>query len=322
MPKSDDKRRGQVFLITAWILIIITLLAVSIGHKVSLGLRLSRNRRDSFQAACLAKAGFTTAVNELIKDKTGAYDSLEDTWADNETLFSKIKLNDMANQFSTVGFTTIQAQDAVVKYGVIDEERKININTSSRGTLLALFQEYGIEKAPEIAEEILIWRGDIPDEKKIYAETGYLPKSGSFVNTEELIMVKDVTAEVLNKLKGAITVYTKGLLNINTVSYETLEILCRGAAKELGLEESFADGVAGKIIELRQKQRYFKNKEALSVELTGEEQINIYNKIIPAFIYKSDNFLIEVLGNVGKIKRRIIAVYNRESQTISYWHEG
>lgn len=303
-------------------MIILTLLAVVIGHKVSLGLRLSRNHWDSFQAVCLAKAGLTVAVNELIKDKAGGYDFLDDTWADNEALFSKVKLNDDTTQFSIVGYKVFEQGEPVTKYGVIDEERKININTASRGTLLALFQEYGLENASELADEILIWRGDIPDEKKIYESAGYLPKAQAFTNTQELIMVKDITAEVLNKLKESITVYTKGQVNINTVSSETLDILCRGAAKELGIEESFADGVAGKVIELRKKQKYFRNKEELSIELTGAEETNIYNKIITAFIYKSDNFLIEVSGNVGKIKKRIIVVYNRENDAISHWYEG
>jgi len=153
---TNSCKRAQIFLITIWVLIIITLLALAIGNKVSLGLRLSRNRQDSFQAACIAQAGFATALNELIKDKPVGFDSLTDVWADNEGLFGKIKLNDNSSLYSVVAGMITQDGDKILKHGMIDEERKININTASIGTLTALFEKYAKEGAQEKVDSLLI----------------------------------------------------------------------------------------------------------------------------------------------------------------------
>lgn len=39
-------------------------------------------------------------------------------------------------------------------------------------------------------------------------------------------------------------------------------------------------------------------------------------------VVQSDNFLIEVTGNVSTIKSKITAVYNRKDKKILYWHES
>jgi type II secretory pathway component PulK len=205
---------------------------------------------------------------------------------------------------------------------VIDEERKININTASKELLTALLEEFGIEwEQKDLVNNILIWRGDISDTNKIYENSGYPCKSEKIQNIEELILVKGINLEDIEKLRKGITVYTEGLTNINTVSFQTLKIISRAIAKKLFLESSFADNLTTKIITLRDELGYFKDKNDIKIATTGAEETNIFNELLKNIVFKSDNFFIEVCGNAGKIKREVEVVYNRKEKAMKYWHE-
>lgn len=315
-------KKAQVSVISFWILIILAVLAVSLGHRVSFGLKLSRYQKDRLKAAYLAKAGINRAIIELIDDKTPDYDGLNDSWADNEQVFKRIVFKKNKDEFASVSYFIKQGKEREAKYGLIDEERKININTASREALVALLEKFNLDGAADKADNILIWRGDIPDEREVYEHLGYPCKAYKFSSPEELVLVKGFTPEDCQRLRKLITIYTEGKLNINTASSEALAIVSRGIAKEHSLEESSADNVAQKIVELRNKKVYFQNKEDIAVELTGAEETNIFNSLMGEVVFTSNNFLIEVCGNVGKIKSKAKAVYNRKDKKILYWHES
>ncbi|MBM3253535.1 MAG: general secretion pathway protein GspK, partial [Candidatus Omnitrophica bacterium] len=227
------------------------------------------------------------------------------------------------NEFATISHNIIDKNNRLKTiYGVIDEERKININIASRELLLALLEEFAVNAAQDIVNNILIWRGDISDNDKIYEKLGYPCKADNFSNIEELTLVKDITPNDYQKLRESITTYGDGFVNINTVSFKTLTIFAHGIAKSLSIDENFADSVATKIIELRDRNGCFKEKNEIDIILTGEEEENIFNKLMDSIIFKSDNFLIEATGNVVKIRGKISAVYNRKDKRILYWHES
>ena len=307
-------------MISLWILVILTLLAVGIGHRVSMALYLSRYQRDKLKALYLAKAGINRAILEIINDETTDYDSLQDNWSDNERVFRKIMFNDNENEFATVSYTLKEGEET--KFGVTDEERKININTASKELFIALLEKCNIEAIQDKVNNILIWRGDIPDDNKIYENLGYPCKASKFTNIEELRLVKDITFEDYENLRGLITVYGDGLININSASDEALAILTYGIAKDLSIKEEFADSVANKIIELKNSNGYFRAKSDINITLTGDEETNIFNHLMDKVMVQSNNFLIEVTGNVSKIKSKTVAIYSRRDKRILYWHEG
>lgn len=316
------KAKASVLAIILWILIILAMLAVSIGHRVSMSLRLSGYQKDRLKAYYLAKAGLNLAIAEIINDKTADFDSLADGWADNEAVFKKIVLNDNPDEFAVVSYNTFDSNNELsINYGAIDEERKININTASKELLVALLEKCGVDAAEEIADNILIWRGDIADENKAYENSGYPAKAGIFSNVEELNLVKGITGKDYQILKGLITVYSDGWININTVSFEVLTIFARGIAKELGLGQDFADTIAGKIITLRDGLGQFKAKSEINITVTGDEETAVFNKLMGNIAINSGNFLIESVGNVRKIKSQITAVYSRKDNNNLYWHE-
>jgi type II secretory pathway component PulK len=314
-------KKAQTLMIGLWILAILTILAVGIGHRVSLALRISRYHRDSLKAHSLAKAGVNLAIAELDKDAND-YDAPSEKWANNEITFKKVALNDNPDEYATISYTYFdEDNNPRTVYGARDLESRININTASKELLLALLEKYEIKSAQEIVNNILIWRGDIPDENKIYENSGYPCKSGIFSNIEELNLVKDFTQQDYQKIENLITVFGEGLMNINTVSNEAMAILAHSIAKKLSVAQNFADSLATKILELRKSNGYFKDKSEINIMLSAEET-NIFNLLIDSMVYKSDYFLIEVTGNSSRIKRKAEAVYFRKDKKILDWHES
>lgn len=315
-------KKAQVVLISLWILVIITVLAVGTGHRVSMGLRLARYQRDRLRAFYLAKAGISRAIAELEKD-TNDYDALSEAWADNAKVFKSISFDVNKNEFSAVSYV-ITGEDGKPNavYGARDEESKVNINTAPTEILTALLEYCGVEDSSVTANNLRIWRGDSPDTDKIYEGLGYPCKAAKFSSIAELVLVKGITPEDFRKLEGLITVYGDGLININTASEEVFSVAALGIARKLGVADNFAESLVSKIAESKEQKGYFKTKEDLDIELTGEEEINIFNGLLGSLGFSSNNFLIEAAGNTSKIKSRIKAVYNRKDKKIIYWHEG
>jgi hypothetical protein len=158
---------------------------------------------------------------------------------------------------------------------------------------------------------------------------GYPCKADKFSNIEELALVKGITSEDYQKLAKLITVHGIGAININTVSAEVLRVFARGIAKSISKNlpitenfENFADSVATEIIDLRNRKGYFEDNRDVDIAIMGDEETNIFNNLMGSVVFRSDNFLIEVNGNISKIKSRVRAVYNRRDKKFLYWHES
>ncbi|MCX5712172.1 MAG: hypothetical protein NTY47_03740, partial [Candidatus Omnitrophica bacterium] len=127
------QNRSQVIIITLWIMIILSLLAISVANRVSLGLRLSKYARDAVKADALAIAGLNRAAKEISGE---------------------------TNQFSVVYYQADPNGKLSPVYGVCDEDRKININAADEGLLRVLLEEFNANHPEKLAKNILAWRGD------------------------------------------------------------------------------------------------------------------------------------------------------------------
>lgn len=318
---------GQASLFAIWILVILTVLTVTIGHRVALSLRLARYQQDRFKALILAKSGVNRAIFEIINDKTAGYDSLGDNWANNEEVFKKIIPAENANEFAVVSHGDI--------FGVIDEERKININTATKELLTALLEDVEGYSA-ELIKYIRIWRGDNDPLLGAESQDYQAFKKAPFTNCRELVLVleyfyqnsasqnyRDTAQEAYKKIKDLITVYafTPDLkININTVSKEALVAVCKAIATEE--QKNSAASLTDKIIVFRDEKKYFTAIGDIQIlDLTPEEGA-LLNNLQGNFIFKSEIFFIEALGNVGRIKSRVAAIYNRKDKKILYCNEG
>jgi general secretion pathway protein K len=257
--------RGSILITTLWIMAILTLLAMGIGFRASLEVRLAKYSVDRLEARYLAKAGVVKA-RQLLADDKKSYDTLYECGiALEEEMRPEALFGAEWNKLGTGNFSVhyaVTREPAAEEeeeeyeeygplggirkvYGMMDEERKININmrklTRTRKTTLQTRREYRAilgrllpepdgEEAltkDELIDGIIDWQDADPignAENSYYEglERPYKSKNKDFEFTEELLLVRGVTRTLFDKIKDYITVYGEGKVNVNTAPAEVL----------------------------------------------------------------------------------------------------
>ena len=160
-------------------------IVAAVGQTSRLDTKVCRGvRTEQLRCKWSCRAGIETAIAVLNEDKNlGTSDSLTDLWSDNEEDLSNIKL-----------------EQCWFDVMVVDEASKLNVNTATKEQLLGLW--YMTE---EIADAIIDWRDNDDNPQTGGVEGGYyenLPfrytiRNGPFRTIRELLLVKDVTPELL-----------------------------------------------------------------------------------------------------------------------------
>lgn len=226
-----DKRRGVILIITLWVLVILSSIALSYAYYAKLDLRMTSYSTDTARAAALARSGFYRACIYLRDDKLKDEDIL-----DNDDL---VELDDddrgfIYDAFNEEWFSVWYDEDLeengfrkITEFGkgsfrvtVTDETGKLNINTAPQKVLQDLLIVCGVreEKALAISAAIVDWRdeddqpsdggeegfGDAltedtyynPEQKARDIEAqgpNYVTKNAPFDDIEELLLVRGMT---------------------------------------------------------------------------------------------------------------------------------
>lgn len=334
-------------MISLWILSLLVIFAIGIGHRASINLKLARYQRERLKAELLANDGIKKAVLLLNEDgnneETKNYDTLDKCGVilkDEQTLeniFTQ-EWNNGSENFK-VGYN---APDTNFIYGLRDEERYININGFSsadsifnQAVLKELFKVIldNDTDAQELADIVIDW---ISNSSQIA-----FAKKEPFKTTEELLPVLEYFYQTIKRdseiearkearllftqIKDLITADNNSTINLNTVSYDCLRILASALKEnETNINAFIAD------------MRYFRegnNKHftaadietSLSTDLGLNE---ISQRIIKQFISlkiasaNSEYFRIESTGNAGRVNKKITAVYVRKEKRFASWHEN
>ena len=365
------KEKGVILIASLWIVTILSLFAVTIGRQASVSLRLASYDVDKRKAYFIARAGMMRALSEkAIGYKTGLssdIDAFSQPWINNKDLFLR---RAFGAGYYTVGYEYLlperNGKKSPMLYGLMDEQSKININIASEDTLKNLLIYFDIDEniALSIAGSIMDWRDE--DEETASSPKGLLYgaenlyyqgllfpygcKNADFDNIYELLLVKGVTVDILNKIKPYITVYGNGMVNINTASEPVLNALVgpdfTGLASKIAGYRQGEDDVVGTeddawfsfgstVIDRREKGLVeIKNLQdpqwyANIYGITTEE----YNRIrelvkqsSPQICVASDTYRAVVLSEVSKVKVRLEAVYDlsdrKNPPSIKFWHQG
>ncbi|MBU0700231.1 general secretion pathway protein GspK [bacterium] len=289
---------GVVLVITLWVLAILSLLAISFAYQMRIGIRLAGYQVDSLRALYLAKAGVNYALCELKKD-TNEYDSLNEAW----NLRKRVEFGG--------GMFICQ---------ISDEEQRINLNYATRTIL---------ERLPGINEEIasclLDWQDADSKEQIDGAEDDYYQgigksyycKNAAFESIEELLLVKGINREIFDGISSLTTVYTAGVININTAPERVLMSL-PGLNKELAQKiVYFRAGWDGK--EGTEDDRIFTAPQKIKqVEGVGEG----YQQFNQMVTTKSGNLRISSIGMINRVIKRITVVVENNTGRVKYWQEG
>lgn len=327
-------KKTSVLIITVWALCVLTILVINLGQEISLSLRVSGFYSRHLSLYYTAKAGINRVIAELLKDEN-EIDTLDETWANNEE-FSKISLDDLG--FATVSYE----QDDQTLFGAEDEQSRININGASFYLLEALFNKVGLKEAKLLSANLLAWRGEprsmlIPEESYDYSDLGYECKKDLFTSLEELVLVKgfqELKLEQLQSVKKFITIYGEGLININTVSLDVLEMLIESLAQQLNLTDIDAQEVAQTLVTFRDEVEFFTNPSQIiskSEEIFGFGQrspqlSSLLNNLRVKISTTSNVFRITSGTSLGKEESTksgplITCIFDRKNKEFLYHHE-
>jgi general secretion pathway protein K len=201
---------GFVLIQALWTLAILVLLSLALGSTTALDQRLVSYQRDRVRALYLAKAGYLRALVELERDPTPRADSYLDSWAHNPEAFREASLG--LGSFTVSYVVPGQDRSAGIVYGVVDEDRKIDVNTAPKAILAKL---PGMTE--EIADAFLEWR--------TAHKSLVVSENRPFKALEQLLLLEGMTPEVFQRLQPFVTIYSDGKVNLNTAPGEVLTAL-------------------------------------------------------------------------------------------------
>jgi type II secretory pathway component PulK len=160
--------------------------------------------------------------------------ALNQNWANAPALFLQARLPDGCLTFERV-------TESGTAFGLEDEQGRLNVNKARPEMLQRLLGEGN----DELVQSILLWRTPASEPAGLERENDfyearphpYRCKLAPFESVEELLMVRGMTPGLFNRLRPHVTVYTNGLVNLNTAS--------RPVLLALGFDETFAERLIG-----------------------------------------------------------------------------
>jgi general secretion pathway protein K len=320
-----------------WSLFFLSALALAIYAYVAPQIGLIERLNDRHRLYYSAQAGVKRAMAVMGEDETESYDALNDAWSNNEEAFKEIELGDEG--YFSVGYDPGDGDSFQegMRYGLVDEERKLNINKAPFEVLKQFFKSVGettAQEADEIVDAILDWIDADDEPRGNGAEEGYYAslqppyacKNKEFQALEELLLVKAMTQEIFDKVKGHVTIYSSGTVNLNTAGKPVLQALGMSA----GLAEKvlhFRKGPDGR--EVTKDDNIFESVEVAgnalgSAESLSPEETNQFDNAIATGLVsvRSDNFQGTSLGMLRDkaVLRKIVFIFDR-GKTVKYWRE-
>lgn len=299
---SITNNRGVALVITLLVLTLLLTIILDFNLGMRVEARSAANFRDDLKAYYLASSGITFAMALLEEDGRTEpdYDSLNELWAQK---IPRIPVGD--------GFISVE---------ITDESSKINANKlatgfgsitgeNMRATMVRFLKQFKIEDdtARTIADSIADWI-DLDDrilehgaETNYYEglEDPYKVKDKPLYSLQELRLIKDMESDTFARLRNFLTIFSDGLININTAGKEVL----------MSLSEDITEATANEIVTIRADAPFTEptNIEPLS-SLSAEEKLKITHLIN----VRSNYFSITSTGDVNQKKKTIHAVVKRD----------
>jgi general secretion pathway protein K len=311
MSIKDEK--GVALVLALVVIALLVSLVVDFSYTMRVDLTLAANMRDETEALYAARSGVELARLILQEDDT-AYDALDEDWAHFDEHPGFIAVDD-EGRFKGI---------------IADEASKFPIHTmvSDHGELVLtrldqlerLFELLAIDLV--LIDSISDWLD--PDDRAgpSGAEDSYYEglsppypcKDGPLVSLEELLLVKGMTEEILygdgaqEGLMQYLTIYTDGVVNINTAPSVVLQ----------SLSEEIDEGLARTIIDYREEEPFRGIDELQTVPGMTEA---IYNAIKDRITTQSSTFSLKIEGQVREITKGIYVVLKRDGKEVKpvFW---
>ncbi|MFQ5628980.1 MAG: general secretion pathway protein GspK [bacterium] len=328
-----DCELGSFSITALWVLAILSLLSVSFARDILLAFRFENYALQASRAEWLARSGVYHALAVLqadaAQDSLRPYDAFTETWAHRPETFKDIALG---QGYFEVSYKNTDEPNVI--YGVMDENRKINLNRAQPEALLRLPGMTG-EKLAALLDWIDPDDRARPNgaERTFYAALNppYDCKNAALTTLDELILIRGFSREDIRNWQSLATVYGDGSVNINTAPANVLKLL--------GMPESLtekiiaarwgADGIAftpddfvfdsPALIpqKLKQRQKLSLGEQVILNRLTTTKMLDV----------RSTHFKIDAYGVTmnGQIQRKATAFAQRAAtgeMQILGWQEG
>ncbi len=201
---NRNNQEGAALLLVLWVLVLLTGIVTEFAYSMRTEVTITRNFKEEQEAYYAALSGIELAKAEILSARGSMY--LDER---GELIFGE-RGSGMKRE-GRVGET-------FYAYSIVDEERKINLNSATPDQLRYLFRSAGVEGAQldTIVDSILDWRDPDQLHRASGAEEDYyrsLPKpysckDGPFDAVEELLLVKGMTPEILYGSRGRGATFT------------------------------------------------------------------------------------------------------------------
>jgi len=352
LPLIRRKNSGIILIAVLWVLVILSVLALSLGRSANIELMLAKHAVGRMNARFSAWSGIVYAMEHIRQDTKDAQTSTYDTL--NQCAFrfdsSETKEEMFREQRTESGEFSIQfssPDNTGVFYGFTDEERYFNINALTAQNVSIFIELLKIFDLDELTAQMIAYSAlDWIDANTVVshqihgAENEYYSgqnnlikcKNAPFNFKEELLFVRGMDQDVYDALEKYITVFPReGSLKVNfdTASATILKAFARAFADERTNSSVMdADALAGKMVAFREGDDEEAGTEddrvitdAAGMALNAKEKV-IFAVISVYRTKKSDFIRVNVVGteNRFQVQSRAEAVIDRNDLSIVYWN--
>lgn len=253
------ENRGLILIVALWSLCLLCSFAVILGYQSRQKLVLVKRLEERGKLHFIAEAGIFRAAVELNKELKKNYDTLNDPWSSDPGVFRNAAVSegvfDVYYDYADPGSGEVRR-----RYGMIDEESRININSADSKVLKRLFLSVlNVDEADAegLAASVIDWRdpdssltlSDRSAEDSFY-RSGVYPyecKDAGLQIPEELLLIRGFSENIFEKIRPYITIYTSGRVNINTAAKPVLAALGLSptVTENIMLFRAGKDGISG-----------------------------------------------------------------------------
>lgn len=295
-------------MVSFWILAILMLLAASLVYRARMEIKLSSISSKRIKSREMAINAIEEIVR-ILREDNNSYDSLNENWA-------------------------LSHGEGDIDYHIFDEERKINLNVSSKEVISAI---PGI--GDDIADAVIDWRDedDVPlpqGAEDIYymnLTPPYHCKDSPIESMEEMLLIKGITPQVVQAISPLTTIYGHGRLNINTAPEEVLKIFFSALEYPASLADRIIfyrqglDGVEGTDDDNIFEEVSTIKDNLLEYGLTPDEEISIEDMTARSIIDVSSSCYRAIINTSyeGRYLFNAEAILSKEDGKVRviYWKE-
>jgi general secretion pathway protein K len=334
-------RQGMVLILALWALSLLTVLAVQMAVQVRQKIQVLSRLEDRSRLQSLAASGVqkAQAVLQAALRLNGTFNSsaVKEFVFNNPLAFENVVLGENSFEVS-YSYCPATVTEPEKRFGISDEEGRINVNTANRVVLMRLIRiTTGLpeEAAGDLANAIIDWRqygeneiaGFYSDDYYDNLEFPYQQKKKPFEHFEELLLVKGMSPAIYERLLDFITIYGDGHVNVNTASPVVFQAL--------GLSEAFVEKIlfvrrGPDNIEMTADDYFFTDVSHMMQDIATFTKVDQTEFEEFAFFYsqavlgtQSSYFRIQSTGQLrASLEKKVIrCVFYPHDGKIIYWRE-